>query len=69
MRYPTDMHGPASEARSQTNKVARCNVCGFEWQMRGNFDNKGCPFCDAPKRAITIISEAPDYCGVVTKQS
>ena len=61
--YPTDVHGPASEARPQTNKVAKCNVCGFQWQMASfdSTDARGCPSCDAPRSAITIISEAPDY--------
>lgn len=63
--YPTDMHGPFSEARVQTNEVAHCNVCKFQWQVRSpnRDDAKGCPFCGAPERAISIQSEAPGFGG------
>lgn len=63
--YPTDMHGPSDTARAQTNKVARCQVCGAQWQIQSAAsppaDAQGCGFCDAPAKAIVIISEAPDY--------
>ncbi len=64
---PTDMHGPAASARPQSNKVARCTVCGCQWQIlsldESPADAQGCAFCDAPEKAITIISEAPGYEG------
>ncbi len=60
-------HGPASEAPQVTNKVARCKVCHTQWQVKSfadpPADAQGCPFCDAPARAITIISERPGYEG------
>lgn len=63
MTYPTDIHGPSETARTQTNRYAKCQVCGFEWQIKSptNADAKGCSFCDAPEDAITILSEAPGY--------
>jgi len=67
MSYPTDIHGPSSTARKQTDMVAKCNVCGCQWQMKSpnRDDVKGCSFCGAPKKAITVISEAPGYGGVI----
>lgn len=66
--YPTDVHGAV--APSVTNKVARCKVCGTQWQIQSEAtpptDAQGCPFCDAPAEAIIIMSEAPDY-GSATK--
>lgn len=65
--YPTYIHGPGDTARTQTQLVARCQVCGVEWQVRSpnRDDARGCSFCDAPKEAITIISEHPAYRGQV----
>jgi len=67
MTYPTDIHGPAATARTQTDKVAICNVCGVQWQIRSgnNDDAQGCSFCDAPANAISIVSEAPVYGGAI----
>lgn len=58
---------PADEAPTVTHEYARCQVCNTQWQIRsGNRDDaQGCSFCDAPKEAITVISEAPDYGGQV----
>ena len=63
--YPTDIHLPADQARTQTNEVAHCQVCGTEWQVRsGNRDDaQGCSLCDAPASAVTVVSEAPGYEG------
>lgn len=63
--YSTRVHGPASAAPTVTHLVARCKVCGSQWQVRsGNSDDaRGCQLCDAPKEAITLISERPTYGG------
>ena len=60
MPYPTDIHGPAADARATTGEVARCSVCNTEWQIRSfeREDAKGCPFCQADERAITIHDES-----------
>lgn len=64
--YPTDMHGPSSTARTVSNQVAHCAVCGFHWQVIDKLeDSKGCRACGAPESAISIISEAPDRGGNV----
>ena len=57
------MCGPSDTAPVVTNKVAKCQVCGVQWQVKSpNLDDaRGCSFCDAPKEAITIVSEAPTY--------
>lgn len=61
--YPTDMHGPSSSARTQSNQVAHCKVCHIEWQVIGDNAKNGCGFCGAPAQAITIENETPDYGG------
>lgn len=63
--YSTRVHGPTSEAPAVTERLARCQVCGVEWQIRSetDADAEGCSFCDAPADAVTLISEAPDYGG------
>lgn len=63
--YPTDMHGPSSAARTQSNEVAHCQVCHCRWQVIGTQreNAKSCGFCGAPERAITIENESPDYGG------
>lgn len=63
--YATDIHGPDSTARTQTNKVAHCAVCGVQWQVRGQADVKGCAFCGASKSAISIEYEGPNRGGAV----
>lgn len=42
-----------------TNKVAHCEVCGVQWEVKSpnNDDAKGCSFCGAPESAITIENE------------
>ncbi len=61
MADPTDIHGPAADARETTGEVARCSVCGIEWQVRSavRADAKGCGFCGADERAVTIHDESP----------
>lgn len=64
---PTDMHLPYTQARDQSEKVAQCQVCHTQWQIR-TLDSgipRGCPFCDAPSSAITIVSESPNYGGAI----
>ena len=63
--YPTDIHIASDNAPTTTGKVARCQVCGVEWQVRSgsNADAQGCSFCNAPARAIRIRSEKPTYGG------
>lgn len=52
--------GPASEARPQTNLVARCVLCGVEWQVKGEgTDDKACAFCGCAR--VNVFSETPDY--------
>ncbi len=57
--YPTDMHTDDDNEPSVTNRVARCRVCGFQWQVQSPNDDdaKGCPFCDAGKSAIVVRNE------------
>ncbi|NLD42346.1 MAG: hypothetical protein GX657_02510 [Chloroflexi bacterium] len=62
--YLTNQCGPADRAPTVTHKVARCTVCGVEWQVRAaGVDDQGCAFCGAPRRAIRIQSERPDHSG------
>ena len=63
MAEPTWIHGPSSAARTQTELVAHCQVCGTTWQIRSpNLDDsKGCSFCNGPASAVTIVSESPRY--------
>ncbi len=65
--YSTRICTPAATAPAVTNEYARCQVCGAQWQIKsGNQDDaQGCSFCDAPKEAVTVINEAPDYSGAV----
>lgn len=62
---PNPMCGPSDGAPSVTNKYAKCNVCGTQWQVQNvdGDDAKGCSFCNAPAKAISILSEKPDYGG------
>ena len=48
-----------------TELVAHCQVCGCQWvvQSPNRDDAKGCSFCDAPARAITVVSEKAGYGG------
>lgn len=62
--YSTTQHGPADRAPTVTHQVARCTVCGVEWQVRAvGVDDQGCAFCGAPRRAIRVTSERPDHSG------
>jgi len=47
--------------------VAHCACCGGQWQVKSvNMDDaKGCPWCGAAEKAITVVSEAPGYGGAV----
>ncbi len=64
---PTDIHGPTADAPFVTNLYARCAVCQFEWQLKGeNLDDaRGCPGCNVgdQKGAITICYEGPEIGG------
>jgi hypothetical protein len=48
---------------SVTELVAHCQVCGVQWEVKSpnRDDAEGCSFCDAPKRAITVVSEKAGY--------
>jgi hypothetical protein len=62
--YSTDIHGPAADARATTGYVAKCTVCGVQWQIRSpnNDDAKGCNFCGAGEDAINLANESnTDY--------
>lgn len=52
-----------------THLYAICQVCGCQWQVKSpnRDDAQGCAFCDAPAKAITVVSEAPGYEGRLTK--
>lgn len=65
--YSTKICTSADNAPTVTNLVARCLVCGCEWQVRSENrnDTRGCSFCDAPEDAIVVVSEAPVYGGAV----
>jgi len=56
---------PADEAPEVTYEYAICQVCHTQWQIKSpnRDDARGCSFCDAPKEAITVVSEAPAYGG------
>ena len=58
MSEPTGIHGP-SPAREPSNYVAHCRVCHTQWQVRGDSDEEGCSFCDAPASAIWLEYEGP----------
>jgi hypothetical protein len=49
-------HGPAENAEETTGKVAHCEVCGVQWQVRSHADPptdaQSCAFCGAPASAI-----------------
>ena len=58
------MIAPAPElVTNVTELVAHCQVCDVEWvvQSPNRDDAQGCSFCDAPKRAITVVSEKAGY--------
>ncbi len=60
----TMIHRPGDDAPSVTELVAKCQVCGVTWQVRGDPATvAGCNFCDAPAAAVRIISEAPTHGG------
>ena len=46
-----------------TELVAHCQVCGVQWSVKSpnREDAKGCEFCGAPARAITVVSEKAGY--------
>ena len=52
---------------SVTELVAHCQVCGCQWvvQSPNRDDAQGCSFCDAPAKAITVVSEKAGYEGRV----
>jgi len=60
---PRQMCGPAATAPEQSEKVAHCEVCHTQWQVQSLDEDppRGCAFCDAPAKAITIEYERPDY--------
>lgn len=60
-------HGRAEDQWTPTEMVAHCQVCHTQWQVKdANLgDAKGCAFCGAPEKAITVVSEAPGYGGAV----
>lgn len=70
MAYSTKIHLPADEAPVQTGQYAKCNVCHTQWQIKSpNLDDaRGCSFCDAPKEAVSILSEKPTYGGAIVRQ-
>lgn len=51
-----------------TELVAHCQVCGVQWEVKSpdRADAKGCSFCNAPARAITVVSEKAGYGGRLT---
>lgn len=53
------MLSPTDSAPSVTDKYAKCRVCGVTWQVRSptNADAKGCSFCGAGEKAVTIHYE------------
>ena len=57
-----------SDAPTVTGMVAKCQVCGVQWQVKGgsgHYDNaQGCSFCDAPAKAIVVTSEQNRQDGV-----
>lgn len=59
--YPTDVYGPAASAPRTSGVIARCKVCGFEWDVWGDSDTMGCPYCHADDRAVTLHNEEPDF--------
>ena len=56
---------PADAAPATTDEVCICQVCDVQWASMGQADKDGCSFCGAPADAVTTVSEAPDYSGMV----
>jgi hypothetical protein len=56
-------HGPAELAPERTGLVARCNVCGVQWQVQSfaHTDAQACQFCGAPASAIDVETEKRDF--------
>ncbi len=50
---------PKDEAPPHTGLVARCQICGAQWEVKSptRADAKGCGFCGAPESAIIVESE------------
>lgn len=65
MAYPTNIHGPSADAKPTTGELARCSVCGTEWQIKSfdRADAKSCSFCGANEKAISIHDESPTFGG------
>ena len=59
MTQSTDIHAPDSTAPVVTGRVAKCRVCGVQWQVQSedNTDAQACQFCGAGPTAIAIINE------------
>jgi len=56
-------YAPSAQAPPGTEEVAHCAVCGAQWMVRSENrdDARACSFCDAPEKAIAIVSESPSY--------
>ena len=56
------IHTPNATAPQVSGKVAHCNVCNIQWQIRSlqapYDDAQGCGFCGAPKSSIHIEDES-----------
>jgi hypothetical protein len=65
--YSERICGAEDDAPAVTERVAICQVCGVQWQVRSetDADAEGCSFCGAPAGAVTVVSEAPDYGGML----
>lgn len=67
--YPTDVHGPASQAPTVTYRYAVCGICGVQWQVKSedDLDAQGCSFCGAPTKCVHIHSEQPGFEGSIIR--
>lgn len=63
--FSTKIHTPAASAPATSGKVAKCGLCGVQWQVRDlgpdEIDAQRCDFCGASDEAISIINEDNNY--------
>lgn len=65
--YSTTICTDDDDAPQVTERVCTCQACGWRWVSRGPASEEGCPECGCPATAVTVVSEAADYGGVVVR--
>jgi rubredoxin len=68
--YSNRICTPADRAPSVTNLYAKCQVCGWQWQVQSPHrdDAKVCPGCGVSRSGIVVLGERPDYGGMVADE-